>query len=120
MKKIFVLTGEPSGDKLASEVIKQIKLKENNVYSKFENVILIDNTVSSVKKIPAKIIDLLPNDTTFLVSRNNAYGRMNKGAGMLDSLKLNKEIITDYDLIFYYEPRLLLQSTDFILSLIHI
>ena len=91
-----------------------LKLKENNVYSKFEKVILIDNTVSSVNKIPAKIIDLLTDDTTFLVSRNNAYGRMNKGAGMLDSLKLNKDIITDYDLIFYYEPRLLLQSTDFI------
>ena len=30
MKKIFILTGEPSGDKLA-EVIKQIKLKENNI-----------------------------------------------------------------------------------------
>ena len=28
MKKIFVLTGEPSGDKLASEVISQIKKKE--------------------------------------------------------------------------------------------
>ena len=28
MKKIFVLTGEPSGDKLASTVVS--KLKENN------------------------------------------------------------------------------------------
>ena len=28
MKKIFVLTGEPSGDKLAAEVIKQINLKK--------------------------------------------------------------------------------------------
>ena len=91
-----------------------LKLKENNVYGKFDKVILIDNTVSSVKKLPAKIIDLLPNHTTFLVSKNNTYGRKNKGAGMLDSLKLNKEIITNYDLIFYYEPRLLLQSTDFI------
>ena len=27
MKKIFVLTGEPSGDKLASEVISKIKKK---------------------------------------------------------------------------------------------
>ena len=25
MKKIFILTGEPSGDKLAAEVIKEIK-----------------------------------------------------------------------------------------------
>ena len=28
MKKIFVITGEPSGDKLASEVISQIKTKK--------------------------------------------------------------------------------------------
>ena len=28
MKKIFVLTGEPSGDKLASEVVSQIKKKK--------------------------------------------------------------------------------------------
>ena len=31
MKKIFILTGEPSGDKLAAEVIKQINLKEKNI-----------------------------------------------------------------------------------------
>ena len=29
MKKIFILTGEPSGDKLASKVIKELK-KENS------------------------------------------------------------------------------------------
>ena len=28
MKKIFILTGEPSGDKLASEVISKIKKKK--------------------------------------------------------------------------------------------
>ena len=28
MKKIFILTGEPSGDKLASEVISEIKKKK--------------------------------------------------------------------------------------------
>ena len=28
MKKIFILTGEPSGDKLASEVISKIKKKD--------------------------------------------------------------------------------------------
>ena len=31
MKKIFVLTGEPSGDKLASEVISQIKAKRTDL-----------------------------------------------------------------------------------------
>ena len=31
MKKIFILTGEPSGDKLASEVIKELKKSKTNV-----------------------------------------------------------------------------------------
>ncbi len=31
MKKIFVLTGEPSGDKLASEVISKLKNKNSNI-----------------------------------------------------------------------------------------
>ena len=31
MKKIFILTGEPSGDKLASEVILEIKKKRSDL-----------------------------------------------------------------------------------------
>ena len=31
MKKIFILTGEPSGDKLASKVIKKIKIINPNI-----------------------------------------------------------------------------------------
>ena len=31
MKKIFILTGEPSGDKLASEVISKIKKKRSDL-----------------------------------------------------------------------------------------
>ena len=31
MKKIFILTGEPSGDKLAAKVISKLKLKNNQI-----------------------------------------------------------------------------------------
>ena len=31
MKKIFVITGEPSGDKLASKVIKELKKINQNI-----------------------------------------------------------------------------------------
>ena len=31
MKKIFILTGEPSGDKLAAKVISKLKIKEPNI-----------------------------------------------------------------------------------------
>ena len=31
MKKIFILTGEPSGDKLATEVIKKLKKSKTDI-----------------------------------------------------------------------------------------
>ena len=31
MKKIFILTGEPSGDKLASKVVADLKKKNPNI-----------------------------------------------------------------------------------------
>ena len=31
MKKIFILTGEPSGDKLASKVISKLQKNDNNI-----------------------------------------------------------------------------------------
>ena len=31
MKKIFILTGEPSGDKLASEVVKELKKTKDDI-----------------------------------------------------------------------------------------
>ena len=31
MKKVFVLTGEPSGDKLASKIISQIKVSRTDI-----------------------------------------------------------------------------------------
>ena len=31
MKKIFILTGEPSGDKLASKVISKLKNNNSNI-----------------------------------------------------------------------------------------
>ena len=31
MKKIFIVTGEPSGDKLASEVVKKLKEKYEQI-----------------------------------------------------------------------------------------
>ena len=31
MKKIFILTGEPSGDRLASKVISKLQKNDNNI-----------------------------------------------------------------------------------------
>ena len=49
MKKIFILTGEPSGDKLASKVIS--KLQKNNPNIEITHINLNDDTVEGISLI---------------------------------------------------------------------
>ena len=91
-----------------------INLQKLEIYKMFDETILIDNTISSTKNVPDQIIKLLPKNTIFLVNKNNTLGRTNKGAGMLKSLEKNVSFFKDYDLIFYFEPRLILKSSEFI------
>jgi len=105
---------EYGSNRIDSYVNGFINLKNLNIFELFEKTILIDNTVSSIKKIPNKIIETLPNNTLFLLDKNNKLGRANKGAGMLRSLQDNISMLRGFDLIFYFEPRLLLKSSDFI------
>ena len=46
MKKIFVLTGEPSGDKLASTVISKLKIKHPKIFNKNINILKVENDLS--------------------------------------------------------------------------
>ncbi len=105
---------EYGSNRIDSYVNGFINLKNLNIFELFEKTILIDNTVSSIKKIPNKIIETLPSNTLFLLDKKNKLGRANKGAGMLRSLQDNISMLKGFDLIFYFEPRLLLKSTDFI------
>jgi len=91
-----------------------INLQKLEIYKMFDETILIDNTISSAKNVPDQIIKLLPKNTIFLVDKNNTLGRTNKGAGMLKSLEKNVSFFKDYDFIFYFEPRLILKSSEFI------
>ena len=91
-----------------------INLQKLEIYKMFDETILIDNTISSTKNVPDQIIKLLPKNTIFLVNKNNTLGRTNKGAGMLKSLEKNVSFLKDYDFIFYFEPRLILKSSEFI------
>ena len=91
-----------------------INLQKLEIYKMFDETILIDNTISSAKNVPDQINKLLPKNTIFLVNKNNTLGRTNKGAGMLKSLEKNVSFFKDYDFIFYFEPRLILKSSEFI------
>ena len=44
MKKIFILTGEPSGDKLASTVISKLKSQNSDICSNVKVVLSINHT----------------------------------------------------------------------------
>ena len=97
MKKIFILTGEPSGDKLASEVIS--KLKNNN-----PNIEYLSVGGSNLKNLGIQsIFDL--EDITYLGFTSV----------LLNILKIRKKINTTVDEIIKFNPDILfsVDSPDF-------
>ena len=97
MKKIFILTGEPSGDKLASEVISKLKNKNPNVeYLSVGGSNLRNLGIQS-------IFDL--KDITYLGFTSV----------LLNILKIRKKINTTVDEIINFNPDILfsVDSPDF-------
>ena len=97
MKKIFILTGEPSGDKLASEVI--FKLKKNN-----PNIEYLSVGGSNLKNLGIKsIFDL--KDITYLGFTSV----------LLNIFKIKKKINFTVDEIIKFNPDILfsIDSPDF-------
>ena len=97
MKKIFILTGEPSGDKLASEVI--FKLKKNN-----SNIEYLSVGGSNLKNLGIKsIFDL--KDITYLGFTSV----------LLNIFKIRKKINTTVNEIIKFNPDILfsVDSPDF-------
>jgi lipid-A-disaccharide synthase len=97
MKKIFILTGEPSGDKLASEVI--FKLKKNN-----PNIEYLSVGGSNLKNLGIKsIFDL--KDITYLGFTSV----------LLNIFKIRKKINSTVDEIIKFNPDILfsVDSPDF-------
>jgi len=97
MKKIFILTGEPSGDKLASEVI--FKLKKNN-----PNIEYLSVGGSNLKNLGIKsIFDL--KDITYLGFTSV----------LLNVFKIRKKINSTVDEIIKFNPDILfsVDSPDF-------
>lgn len=45
---------------------------------------------------------------------SNIYGKVNKGAGLIENWVYNKDLLKKYDWIIHFEPRQLLQSNQFI------
>ena len=99
MKKIFILTGEPSGDKLASKVISKLKILNFNIE-------YLSVGGESLKSLGIKsIYDL--KEITYLGFTNV----------LLNILKINKKINVTVDAILKFNPDILftVDSPDFTL-----
>ena len=104
MKKIFVLTGEPSGDKLASTVISKLKNENNNIE-------YLSVGGSNLKKIGIKSIFEL-KEVTYLGFTNV----------LLNIFKIKKRINQTVDEILKFNPDILfsVDSPDFTLRVAEI
>ena len=83
--------------------------KEKNI-----DIYLCDN--STFFNNDSTLKDYLLNNTKIHIINNvpNVYGKYNKGCGLIEQWLYNKDILSKYDYIIHFEPRLLLQSNIFI------
>lgn len=85
-------------------------------YSKYSIQLQIsDNTTDT---LDSDIAAVLPQNTIITCFKNNKYGKINKGAGLLEVWQYNMNLYKEYDYIIHFEPRTLLISDTFFRSFI--
>ena len=82
----------------------------------YDNIYIVDNTLQNLTFLDQKIKMEIPESVNFIFSKKNDYGRLNKGAGLLENWNYVKDIFKKYKYIFHYEPRLIMDSPIFIES----
>ena len=90
---------------------KRIKQYQNGINKIFEfnkdcDIIIADNGNNFNFKLNGKI--------TVIKNNPNNYGKINKGAGLIEIWRNNIELLKKYDYIIHFEPRQLLINNDFI------
>lgn len=86
-------------------------LKVNNV-----DIVIIDNSITSDKKIDNKILEILPNNVKIITHSNNKYGAINKGGGLIENWLYINKMLSNYNWLIHFEPRQHLKSFYFIES----
>ena len=79
--------------------------KSNNI-----DIVLIDNSISSIDEMPIEITNLIPDIVKIILIKNNNfnYGAINKTAGVFEHWKIGRELFKNYDYIIHFELRLTL------------
>ena len=76
-------------------------------------IYLTDNTISDDETLDERILDIIPHYVKIVTCDNNIYGPHNKGAGIIEQWRYNKELISRSEWYIYYEPRQLLVNFNF-------
>ena len=103
------------GKKRIASYIKGFEaLNSVDIINNFDDIYIFDNTVNNKNQIPNEIINHLPQKTKYFCKKNNKTGRKNKGAGMLETLQNNSKELLDFEKLFYFEPRLVINNSNLI------
>lgn len=108
----WVSEGEKRNLQYINGLKSYFKLHKENINS-CEDVYIVDNTVLNKSKVDKKILEVIPEEANFIFTQKNNYGKLNKGAGLIESWEHNKELIKQYDFVFYHEPRQVLESFNY-------
>ena len=100
----WVSEGEKRNLQYVKGLKSYFKLHKENVDS-CEDVYIIDNTVLNKSKVDKTILEVIPEEVNLIFTHKNNYGKLNKGAGLIEGWEHNKELIKQYDFIFHHEPR---------------
>lgn len=88
-------------------------LNESNI-----DIILTDNSIDEITMIPEQILKVVPKNVKIHATNQNKYGKINKGAGLIEQWRYLHNEINNYKWIIHFEPRQLLKSFEFIESFI--
>ena len=83
-------------------------LKKHNV-----DIYVSDNSIKDGDSIPIEILNIIPENVKTISFLQNNFGRINKGAGLIEQWLYCKDIIKKYDWLIHFEPRQLLFNFNF-------
>ncbi len=81
-------------------------------------VFIVDNTLEDLTQIPLALKSLIPVNWTIVLTHSNLYGRHNKGAGDIETIRCISQTLTTYNYVVFYEPRLILEKPWILASLV--
>lgn len=81
-------------------------------------VFVVDNTLEDLSQIPLKLKSLIPENWSIVLTHSNKYGKINKGAGDVETIRCISQKLTTYNYVVFYETRLILEKSDILASLI--